>query len=673
MADPVCDSLDSLADLGELRAEVDAGAADRSRTFDFYTAAIARLGTTSGDAVQVDVSDPDLLRNLQALRALGDAKEATALERGFLNGVFSSDAFRDREYARFAEIRGARLAALDDFSARATQAQRSALDAVQRTLAAAQGRELEQRAIDGAAAPSLGVAAPRWWEAMTTLVDDERSVQQQVGADANRRAADLRAASLRWLMLFVGLAVLALVVAVALVVISARSITRPLQTLATDARDAARHRLPGAVARVQAGEADVTAALEPDSPIAALAGRQDEIAEVARALDQVQRTAVDLAAQEALLRRNAAESMSNLARRNQNLLRRQLGFISDLERDETDARALANLFELDHLATRMRRNAESLLVLIGEHSPRRGSRPVPIGDVVRAALSEVEDYRRVSLRRLDEALVVGVMGADLAHLLAELVENALSFSPPHREVEIYGQAADSGYVLAIVDHGVGMSAEELARANGRLRKEETFVVAPTRFLGHYVVGQLAGRIGVDVRLQESPVSGITARVTLPTELLAQTSSLESVAAAGAVESLDGRVAHSRSGGPGTASTDDRDEVVAIPQRIVGRGARPDRRPVAVLEPAPPAVSLHPTESRSAAPPQPGRTRNGLVKRVRSAPVGDDTASRAAAEPVATRTPEQARQTLTAFRAGFARGADVPEPRTGTDVAEDGAR
>ena len=671
VAGPVRDSLGSLADLGELRAEVDAGAADRSRTFDFYTAAIARLDATSGDAVEADVSDPELLRNLQALRALGEAKEATALQRGFLNGVFSADAFRDREYARFAEIRAARLAALDDFAARATQAQQSALDAALRTQAAAQGRELEQRAIDGASVPSLGVAASRWWDAMTTLVDDERSVQQLVGADANRRAAALRTASLRWLVLFVGLAVLALVVAVALVVVAARSIIRPLHLLATDARDVARKRLPGAVARVQAGEEDVTA-LEPDSPIAALSGRNDEIAEVARALDQVQSTAVHLAQQEALLRRNAAESMSNLARRNQNLLRRQLGFISELERDETDARALANLFELDHLATRMRRNAESLLVLIGEHSPRRGSRPVPVADVVRAALAEVEDYRRVTLRRLDEVLVVGVVGADLAHLLAELVENALSFSPPHREVEIFGQSAGSGYVLAIVDHGVGMSFDELARANSRLLKEETFVVAPTRFLGHYVVGQLAGRIGVDVRLQESPLSGVTARVTLPAELLAETSELESGPAAGATDLPDGKVATPPPDAHHPRQPDDA-EVVKIPQRVLSHGSWPTRRPVAVLEAAPPAVAARPTEAGTAGSPQPGRTRNGLVKRVRATPAADDAGPRPVTGPVATRTPDQARQTLTSFRAGFARGANSPDTHTPADAPEDGAQ
>jgi hypothetical protein len=407
-------------------------------------------------------------------------------------------------------------------------------------------------------------------------------------------------------------------------VITARSITGPLRLLAADAQDVATTRLPDTVAQIQAATGGPAGLPPPPRTVAALEQRDDEIAEVSRALNQVQRTAVDLATEQALLRRNAAESLSNLARRNQNLLRRQLGFISDLERDESDPRALDNLFELDHLATRMRRNAESLLVLVGERSPRQWSQPVPISDVIRAALSEVEEYRRVGLRRLDETLVAGTAGAELAHLIAELVENGLSFSPPDRDVDVYGQLSGATYVIAVVDHGIGMAADELAGANARLRGEETFLVAPTRFLGHYVVGQLAGRLGVDVRLHESPLTGITARVTVPETLLSSPARSEDLFAAAT-------------------------PAPALLEPIVGS------RPFRLGRETPPSAPVAVLEMQPA--PAPARTRNGLVKRVRSTGEVDVEPAPSAAQATAAaerRQGEDIRTTLTSFRAGFER-------------------
>jgi anti-sigma regulatory factor (Ser/Thr protein kinase) len=239
----------------------------------------------------------------------------------------------------------------------------------------------------------------------------------------------------------------------------------------------------------------------------------------------VQATAFALATEQAVLRRNTTESLANLGRRNQNLLRRQLGFITTLENEENDPSGLANLFELDHLATRMRRNAESLLVLVGESSPRPWSAPLPVADVIRAAISEVEEYRRVSMRRIDDAFIAGNYVTGLAHMVAELVENGLAFSPPDVDVEIQGRQLGGQYLIAIIDQGVGMSDEELARANARLRGEESFLLAPTRFLGHYVVGQLAQQMSADVQMAPSPVTGVTARVMLPASVLATPSAI----------------------------------------------------------------------------------------------------------------------------------------------------
>jgi signal transduction histidine kinase len=616
----VREALGRLTGLGDQRAQVDSGAVGRAQSLAFYTGAITALTAATARGPQ-DESDALLSADLDALNALGAAKEATALERGFLNGVFSAGRFEGQDYATFSEIRGNRLAGFTAFRAKATAAQQASLDAALSSGPATTARSLEQRAIDAPTAETLEVDPSAWWTSMTRLVDDLRGVQQQVGADAAARAAGLRTAAITGLVLDIVLAIGALIAAAGLSVIAARSITRPLRRLADDARDAATVRLPRAVARIQGDDPSPEDSWRGATAVA-LEGRDDEIAEVARALTDVQRTAVELAGEQAVLRRNAAESMASLARRNQNLLRRQLGFITQLEREEEDADALAHLFELDHLATRMRRNAESLLVLIGESSPRRWSEPVPVGDVIRAALSEVEDYQRVTARRLDDAMIVGAAGTELAHLLAELLENALSFSPPNVEVEVYGQLSDdSTYVIAIVDHGIGMPADELAGANARLSGSETFLVAPTRYLGHYVIGRLAHPLGIGVSLRESPLTGVTARVVLPATLIAER-------------------------GPAIAE-------------LVGSAASPAPRPRparAGREETPAAVAV--LDPPDAPPPTPDgartHTRNGLVKRVRPTPAAPPPTP-VADDPV-TAVPEEAarrsRASVNAFRAGF---------------------
>jgi signal transduction histidine kinase len=312
----------------------------------------------------------------------------------------------------------------------------------------------------------------------------------------------------------------ALVVVLALVVtwLASRSITRPLRSLTEQAEEMAGERLPAAVQQILDTPAGEDVAIPEVAPVEVQT--RDEVREVAGALTTVQQSALDLAFEQAVLRRNIADSFVNLGRRNQNLLNRQLDFITELERDETDPDTLDGLFKLDHLATRMRRNAESLLVLAGVEPPRQWSAPVPAADVVRAALGEVEDYQRVSVRHLEPASITGVVAADLAHVLAELIENALTFSPPEEQVEIKGRLTRDGYTVAITDNGLGMSELELTRANRRLAGAESFTVAPSRYLGHYVAGHLASRMGVSIELTAGPAGGTTARVDVPMSLVA---------------------------------------------------------------------------------------------------------------------------------------------------------
>jgi signal transduction histidine kinase len=248
--------------------------------------------------------------------------------------------------------------------------------------------------------------------------------------------------------------------------------------------------------------------------------------------EREQRKTLDLASQlseaEISRRRFTSELLVNLARRNQSLLYRQLGLINQLEDQEKDPDALADLFQLDHLATRIRRNAESLLVLSGEEPPRTWGRPVPLVDVVRAAIAETEDLDRVVFAVDEQLAVFGNAVADLTHLLAELVENAVHFSPPEASVILRTRPylqTQGAFVLTVEDWGVGMRAEEMAEANDLLRSPRDVDLSVSQRLGLHVVARLAQRHGVEVSLTPTPGCGVTAAVVLPPSLFSRPDSV----------------------------------------------------------------------------------------------------------------------------------------------------
>ena len=350
-----------------------------------------------------------------------------------------------------------------------------------------------------------------WLDGLVERTGELDALRDDAGILATAAVDDLA----RWSRLLLGGAALA---SIAIVLVSAlllrradRSIARPLQDLALQAEDVARHRLPDAVKAQQdhVGE-------ELHLPALRATGAA-EVHEVAHAFNDIQDTALRLAGEQAALRLNQSEAMTNLGRRNQTLLARQLDFISSLETRETDPVFLEHLFKLDHLASRMRRNAESLLILAGSETPRRRRTPAPVTEVVRAAMSEVEEFERVRIGHLLDATVAGPAVIDLVHLLAELIENALGFSPPESTVEIDGRSlGQGGYQFAIIDHGVGMSDLELMAANQRMSGDDELEGMPTRYLGQYVVAKLASKIGAMVHVQPSAGGrGVTATVNLP--------------------------------------------------------------------------------------------------------------------------------------------------------------
>lgn len=301
-----------------------------------------------------------------------------------------------------------------------------------------------------------------------------------------------------------------------------QAVNRPLRALTRAARNVSERRLPQLVETVRAG-----GELSPDQreqlapiPVAS----NDEIGALAQAFSNIQRVAVEVAEEQAaLLRKGIGDLYVNLARRNQSLLDRQLALLDDLEREAADPDDLSALFELDHLSTRMRRNAESLLVLAGAEQPRQWRTAIPIIDVVRAAGAEIADFARVSyIGFLGDLAVAGNAVADVTHLLAELLENATAFSPPATPVVVSGAPSERRYVITITDEGLGIDDERLARINALLARPPAPGLALSRTLGLHVVAHLAARHGIYVQLRKATPVGVTALVALPSTILART-------------------------------------------------------------------------------------------------------------------------------------------------------
>ncbi|UED88660.1 sensor histidine kinase [Streptomyces profundus] len=359
----------------------------------------------------------------------------------------------------------------------------------------------------------LGLTPEAWHAASTAQFDAYRTIEQDLVDEAVAEANDI-ASSARNDMLLNSAAVLAsLLLAFVVAGLMARSMSRDMRKLRTAAFEVAGQRLPAVVdqlSRVNPGQVDTVVT---PIPIAS----RDEIGEVARAFDQVHREAVRLAAEQALLRGNVNAIFTNLSSRNQGLIERQLGLISELESREADPEQLEHLFKLDHLATRMRRNGENLLVLAGEELDHRWNRPVPLVDVLRAAASEVEDYSRIETSGVPDCEIHGDVVNDLVHLLAELLENATSFSSPQARVNVTAtRLPDARIMIEIHDKGIGLSQEDFTEINRRLAAPPAVDAAISQRMGLFVVGRLAARHGIRVQLRPSgEQTGTTSLVMLP--------------------------------------------------------------------------------------------------------------------------------------------------------------
>jgi signal transduction histidine kinase len=312
-----------------------------------------------------------------------------------------------------------------------------------------------------------------------------------------------------------GIGLVAVVASLFLMLRFGRRLTGELTSLHTSAQSMAEERLPSVVERLRNGE-EVDVAAESPPPNT---GKIAEIAKVAQAFGTVQRTAVEAAVGQANLRKGVNRVFLNLSLRNQSLLHRQLGLLDSMERATSEPSALADLFRVDHLTTRMRRHAEGLIILSGA-TPGRGWRdPVSAIDVLRAAIAEVEDYVRVDVISESRDAIIGIAVNDVIHLIAELVENATAFSPPNTMVEIKADAVGNGFAVEIEDRGLGLTDAEMAEINERLATPPEFDLANSDQLGLFVVGQLAARHGIKVSLCGSPYGGTRAIVLLPLSIM----------------------------------------------------------------------------------------------------------------------------------------------------------
>jgi signal transduction histidine kinase len=353
---------------------------------------------------------------------------------------------------------------------------------------------------------------PKAWESVSGQYEQ---VMQQIQAVNGRQfEAQSKSSSTRLFteaILAGGVGLLAVIVSIFLLVWFGRKVTRDLTHLHDSVRGMAEERLPRVVERLRRGE-DVDVLAESPPPGASSVR---EISTIAESFATVQGAAVAAAVDQARLRKGVNQVFLNISMRNQSLLHRQLGMLDSMERQTSDPGALADLFRLDHLTTRMRRHAEGLIILSGS-TPGRGWRePVPVVDVLRAAVAEVEDYVRVDVLSESRDLVAGNAVNDVIHLIAELVENAAAFSPPNTRIEVRADRAGTGLVAEVEDRGLGLSQSELAEINDRLARPPEFDLANSGQLGLFVVSRLAARHNIKVALRQSVYGGTTAILVLP--------------------------------------------------------------------------------------------------------------------------------------------------------------
>jgi len=507
--------LRAAAGLGKLRAEIASQSISRPQAVSAYSDLISDGYSVLNQAI-LEENNVTVVTQSLALVRLGRSEEMLLEEDALINGDAIARTFTQADRQRFTELAGARRAiyaqTLPDLEPR----YRAYYERDVSSQAAATLEALENKVIaDGRPGRVPPVALPDWNLTVGAVSAGISDASIQAATELTARAQPAANATFLRLYLVGGLGLLAVLLSIGMSVWIGRGLVQQLAALRRSALDLARNRLPSVIARLRAGQ-DVDVAGEAPP----LETSPDEIGQVREAFNAVQQTAVAAAVDEARLRRGVSDVFRNLARRSQSLLHRQLALLDAMERRVSEPEELEDLFRIDHLTTRMRRNSESLIILSGEPPARGWRHPVPFIDVLRAAVAEVEDYPRIRVTVGTSAALIGPAVADVIHMLAELAENATTYSPPNAPVRVHGDAVGRGFAIEIEDRGLGIGEEKMAEINSNLAHPPEFDLSGSEQLGLFVAGRLAKRHDIRITLQASPFGGTTAIVLIPTSLVA---------------------------------------------------------------------------------------------------------------------------------------------------------
>ncbi|WP_084079385.1 ATP-binding protein [Demequina sp. NBRC 110057] len=510
---------DAVASLPNTRAAVRAATVNVSAVINGYTSLIGTI-VSAADDVSVAMSDRDLVTSVQAYGDLDGLIENMRYEEVVIDRLIREGAFLPGEAAT-----ARTMTARTDISLEEAQDSSAAVEGAEPVPAfgasasvldgtASSFQTVRTQVLTGLDASLVAERDSGWSDEVDTEVAAYEPLRDEMWTTVTSTASNDTQAALAQAIL-TGLAAIAIViVSIIIALVIARRIIGPLRRLTTTAT-AVRQELPRLVERVALPGEDVDVT-EVQIPVES----QDEVGRLAEAFNGVNAATLSIAAEQAALRGSISEMFVNVARRDQVLLNRQLSSIDDMERTEDDPETLTRLFALDHLATRMRRNSESLLVLAGIDTGRRLRRPMPLSDVVRTASSEIELYERVDLHLDDDPSMLGHTALTAAHLFAELLENATVFSDPGTRVSVRTAAVDGGFAVEVEDHGIGMTESEVAEANARVGSTAASEILGEQRLGLFVVGRIARRIGAQVEVRSEEGRGTVATVMLPTALFA---------------------------------------------------------------------------------------------------------------------------------------------------------
>ncbi|WP_290054449.1 sensor histidine kinase [Amycolatopsis solani] len=522
-ADSLQQTDDRLRVLGGLRFSAEHSAFPADAVLRSYSELISGLLDIS-DSAAADVSDPELARLRLAGNALARIKDQMSVKRAVMAEALAAGTLdRDRTRALLgaeAELAAAR----NDYRTFATPDQQRMFDDTVIGLVVDIGNDMVESALTRTENDqNLSGLDPNQWDTSAThTVNLTHQVQQALLVQLQERT-DALAAQARTAALWDGGVVLGvLLVAGVLSVVIARSLLRPLRILRRTALEVAEHRLPAAVQNLLTDPEPAPENLRKRLAVAPVpVFTREEVGQVARAFDAVHGEAVRLAGEQAMLRENVNAMFVNLSQRSQDLVERQLSVLDRMEADEQDPDTLAGLFELDHLATRMRRNSENLLVLSGHDSAREDAGAVSADEIVGAALSEVEHYQRIELGPAPQVAVRGEAVNDLVHVISELLENATRYSGDETVTVSSAETHDGDWQIEIVDHGAGMPQAEIDRTNVRLAHPPDVDVEVSRRMGLFVVATLATRHHIDVSLSSRADSGLVATVLVPSALIVE--------------------------------------------------------------------------------------------------------------------------------------------------------